>query len=643
MSLPPTFLDELRDRVSLSAVVGRKVIWDARKSNQGRGDMWAPCPFHQEKTASFHVDDRKGFYYCFGCHQKGSVFDFVMATENLGFMEAVARLAAEAGMTMPQRDPRAAEREDKASRLIDVTEAAARWFRLQLASAAGRPARDYLARRGLDKAAQARWGLGLAPDGWRGLCDHLTGQGIDDRLLLEAGLARKSQNGGAPYDVFRNRLIFPIRDGRDRTIAFGGRALDPADNAKYLNSPQTPIFDKGRTLYNVGPARAAAGREGPLIVAEGYMDVIALSEAGFPATVAPLGTAITPDHLAMLWRIHPEPVLALDGDRAGRQAALRTIDLALPLIEAGRSLRICLLPGGQDPDDLLKSAGRDAMREVLAGAEPPVALIWRRETEGRVFDSPERRAALERRLNDIVGRIRDGSIRRHYQTALRELSWQHFNPRRTKASQRAAPPPPIVARQSGAGALPDTTLRESVVLALLLRYPALCIRFAAEMERMEFLDAAHARIAAAIRRLAPDCDSAMLADRVAHELGDDSLEKMLSLRHLGVVPALKGNDPDLAAECLADEIGKLIAGRGLLREIDEAMEDFDALADEALTWRLRQAVDAMERSRRGQVEDRTEFDVAPNGVRISRDERSAFDGLLDRIGAARSSVRDRRT
>ena len=384
MSLPPGFLDELRTRLSLAQVVGRKVMWDARKSNQAKGDLWAPCPFHQEKTASFHVDDRKGYYYCFGCHAKGDAIKFVRETENVSFMEAVEILAGEAGLTMPARDPRAQEKADRRTLLAEVMEQAVQFFRLQLRTGAAGPARDYLsARRGLDDAAQERWEIGFAPDAWQGLWDHLKGKGVADDLILGAGLAKPSQKGGKPYDTFRNRIMFPIRDARGRCIAFGGRAMDPNDAAKYLNSPETELFDKGRSLYNHGPARTAAGKGQPLIVAEGYMDVIALAEHGFGAAVAPLGTAVTETQLQLMWRIAPEPIVALDGDKAGLRAAMRVIDLALPLLEAGQSLRFAIMPEGQDPDDVLKARGPAAMQALLDEAIPMVRLLWQRETDGQ--------------------------------------------------------------------------------------------------------------------------------------------------------------------------------------------------------------------------------------------------------------------
>ncbi|MGY9012588.1 MAG: DNA primase, partial [Rhodobacterales bacterium] len=277
MSLPPGFLDDLRTRISLSQVVGRKVMWDSRKSNKAKGDMWAPCPFHQEKSASFHIDDRKGFYYCFGCHAKGDLISFVRETENVGFLDAVAMLAQEAGMTMPAQDPKAQEKADERTQLGDVMEQAVQYYRLQLNTAPAAEARAYLTRRGLSEATQNRFDMGFAPDIWQGLFKHMTAKGVAADLLIAAGLCAKPDDGGAPYDRFRGRILFPIRDARGRCIALGGRSLDPNARAKYLNSPETVLFDKGRNLYHHGPAREAAGRGQPLIVAEGYMDVIALA------------------------------------------------------------------------------------------------------------------------------------------------------------------------------------------------------------------------------------------------------------------------------------------------------------------------------------------------------------------------------
>ena len=427
MSLPPGFLDELRTRLTLSDVVGRKVMWDTRKSNQARGDYWSPCPFHQEKTASFHVDDRKGFYYCFGCHAKGDAINFVQETENASFMEAVEILAGEAGLPMPARDPKAREQADRRTVLAEAMEAAVRHYRMQLSTQGATRARDYLTGRGLQGKALERFEIGFAPDQRQGLFQALTERGIAAEVVIEAGLCAKPDDGGAPYDRFRDRIIFPIRDARGRCIGLGGRAMSPEARAKYLNSPETPLFDKGRSLYNHGPAREAAGKGQPLIVAEGYMDVIALVKAGFGAAVAPLGTAVTEEQLRLLWRIAPEPVVALDGDTAGIRAALRLMNLALPLIEAGQSLRFCIMPEGKDPDDLIRDGGPEAMQAALDKAEPMVDLLWRQETDGKVLDSPERRAAFDKSLREAVRRIKDTTIRRHYADELDRRRRALFN------------------------------------------------------------------------------------------------------------------------------------------------------------------------------------------------------------------------
>ncbi len=641
MSLPPGFIDELRSRTSLSQVVGRKVTWDTRKSNQGKGDMWSPCPFHQEKTASFHVDDRKGFYYCFGCHAKGDLFSFVQETENVGFMEAVEILAREAGMQMPARDPKAQEKADRRTQLTEVMEQAVAFFRLQLKTAAAAPARDYLAGRGLDEAAQERWGIGFAPPGWQGLWDHLTGKNIDPDLILAAGLAKPSNQGKKPYDTFRDRIIFPIRDQRGRTIAFGGRAMDPSDNAKYLNSPETELFDKGRSLYNHGPAREASGKA-PLIVAEGYMDVIALSEAGFKATVAPLGTAITEDQLQLLWRMHDEPIIALDGDKAGLRAAMRVIDLALPLLEAGKALRFCLMPEGQDPDDLIRDHGAGAMQEKIDASIPLVQLLWRRETEGKTFDSPERKAALDRDLRAAILKLRDPSLRRHYGEEVNRLRRTLFDGARPKRGQpfrargaRGArfdqPAAPTVEAKASAlaaaGAPFEEQLKEAVILATLVTHPHLIPDFLADLERFDTAQPEHE----AVRRALLTSEA---ADRAQIEAicGPQALEKVFAPRHVRISPGVNQDCPaDMAALTIAEELAKLSARRGARAEIEDAARDIEGLADEGLTWRLRQASEGLSEAGNLASDDKAEYDTGPNGARLRRDEKDSFDALLGRI------------
>ncbi|MCB2125641.1 MAG: DNA primase [Rhodobacteraceae bacterium] len=622
MSLPPGFLDELRARTTLSHVVGRKVTWDQRKSNQAKGDFWAPCPFHQEKTASFHVDDRKGYYYCFGCHAKGDALSFLREAEAMPFMEAVETLARAAGMAMPAADPKAAERADRRGELAKVMEEAVRHYRLQLRTSAGAAARDYLARRKLSETAQDRFEIGFAPEGWQGLWDHLKAKGIADDLILDAGLAKASTKGKAPYDVFRNRIMFPIRDARGRCIAFGGRAMDPADSAKYLNSPETELFDKGRTLYNHGPAREAAGKGQRLVVAEGYMDVIALVGAGFEAAVAPLGTAITEDQLQLLWRIHPEPLIMLDGDTAGIRAATRLVDLALPLLKAGQGLRFVILPEGLDPDDLIRSRGREAMAAAIDGAEPMVNLLWRRETESRVFDSPERKAALDKILREAIRRIADPSIRAHYGDEIKRLRWELFAAGRSLPQGRAARRTEGGAHRFRSGApaepLPGTRasllaaarvgdvedyLREAMILAIAITHPACVTRFESEFETLHLRDASHERLRNAVLSAAHDGDPGSLRERVARVAGAE-LEKLFALTHVRIAPPVRNaDDYDFAEMCLAEELAKLEARRGMEAEVAEAMEDLAGLADEGLTWRLSQAAEARHRAERSKLDD----------------------------------------
>ena len=610
MSLPPGFIEELHTRTTLSSVVGRKVTWDMRKSNQAKGDFWAPCPFHQEKSASFHVDDRKGFFYCFGCHAKGDAVTFLKQAENLGFMEAVEVLAREAGMTMPARDPKSAERADRRSQLSDVMEEAIKWFRLQLKTSAAADARAYLTRRGLSQTAQDRWEIGYAPDQRQGLFLSLTAKGLPAEMIVAAGLCALPEDGkGAPYDRFRGRIIFPIRDGRGKAISLGGRALDPNARSKYLNGPETELFDKGRNLFNHAPAREAAGKGQPLIVAEGYMDVIALVEAGFTAAVAPLGTAVTEDQLRLMWRIHDEPVIALDGDKAGISAALRVVDLALPLLEAGKGLRFAVLPTGLDPDDLLSAQGAGAMQKVLDQAQPMVNLLWRREVEGRNFDSPERKAALDKTLRAALTRIADPSIRGHYGDEIKRLRLDLFGTRArtTWAPQRKSQfvkgkfqqpeLPPVAATKASVLAGPadriDELLREAVILATLITHPGLIARFESAIERMDLTGEDHAAIRTI---LLSHMDTATLEDRLRRAV-PAALDALLARPHVQIAPPVRNrNDTELATLCLAEELAKLDARRGARREIEDAVEDLSGVADEGLTWRLSQAAAARHRA-----------------------------------------------
>ena len=414
MRFPPSFLDDIRNRVTISSVIGRKVAWDRRKSNPGKGDFWACCPFHGEKSPSFHADDRKGRYYCFGCKQSGDIFTYLVEKEGVPFPEAVAQLAGEAGLPMPAFSEADATREKQRTSLYEVMEISAKFFQAELQSSRGAKARGYLSDRGLNAAIQTQFALGYAPDDRSALRAHLADKGVGVDEMTEAGMLIAGPDIPVAYDRFRDRVMFPIRDARGRVIAFGGRALKSDVPAKYLNSPETPLFHKGDILYNFDKARAAAHDKGELIAVEGYVDVIAMARAGLDHAVAPLGTALTENQLSLLWKTVPEPTLCFDGDSAGLKAAYRALDLALPLLKAGHSLKFAFLPGGQDPDDLLKAEGPEAVRQVVAAAEPLVQVLWRRGLDENDRATPERRAAFERDLKSLINTIEDDVVKKHY-------------------------------------------------------------------------------------------------------------------------------------------------------------------------------------------------------------------------------------
>jgi len=407
MAFPPQFLDELRVRLPVSEVVGRRV--KLRKA----GREWkALSPFNQEKTPSFTVNDQKGFFHDFSSGKHGDIFDFVMETEGLTFPEAVERLAGMAGLPVPKVSKEAQAREERRKTLHDVVELAAKFFEAMLAARVGAKARGYLADRSIAPATQLKFRIGYASPERYALKEHLGAHGVPVADMVETGLLVAGEDVSLPFDRFRDRLMFPIADFRGRVIGFGGRALSADAQAKYLNSPETPLFHKGMNLYNGAAARIAAHQGAQLIAVEGYVDVIAMVTAGFEATVAPLGTALTEEQLGLLWRMADEPVLCFDGDKAGRRAAYRAVDLALPQLRPGKSLRFAMMPEGQDPDDLVRAGGREAVEEVLAGARPLVDMLWLRETEDGSFDTPERRAALETRIAAVAGGIGEESVRR---------------------------------------------------------------------------------------------------------------------------------------------------------------------------------------------------------------------------------------
>lgn len=556
MRFPPEFLEELRARLPVSEVVGRRV-----KLKKAGREWKGLSPFNQEKTPSFFANDQKAMWFDFSSGRNGNIFDFVMATEGVTFPEAVERLAALAGLPVPQLSPAAEAQAERRRSLYEVMELAAKFFEMTLAARAGARARGYLADRGIDPATQLEFRLGYAPAERFALKEHLGAQGVPVADMVEAGLLVAGDDIPVPFDRFRERVMFPITDLRGRVIAFGGRALDKDVPAKYLNSPETPLFHKGTTLYNGAAAREAAHKGAPLIVVEGYVDVIAMATAGFPATVAPLGTSLTEDQLGLLWKIADEPVLLFDGDDAGKRAAYRAVDLALPRLAPGKSLGFATLPHGHDPDDLIRASGPAAMADVLAAVQPLAEVLWLREIEAGRFDTPERRARLEARLAELTDMIGHESVRRYYRQdlnarlrrllapepqarapgALRDRTDpfrdRGFPPRgRARDAKPAALAAAIAASRTGPlsprlpvsplvrGARSAIPAREALILLALLNHPWLLEEHAEEFAE---LDLVH-----------PDADRlrrVILDACVHHEIGAETLQAMLAERELGPV------------------------------------------------------------------------------------------------------------
>jgi DNA primase len=419
---PPSLLDDIRARLPASQVVGRKVALK-KAGREWRG----LSPFKSEKSPSFFVNDQKGFYHCFASGEHGDIFKFLMRTEGLTFPEAVERLAEEAGVPLPKGEARNPEREDERKRLYDIMEASAKFFEAAIREPGGAHAKTYVGeKRGLTKGTVERFRIGFGPASKNALKGHLAKLGFSTEDMVLSGMLIGGADIPVAYDRFRNRVMFPITDQKGRVIAFGGRALDADAPAKYLNSPETPLFHKGHVLFNAAKARAAAYDKNRVIAVEGYMDVVALSAAGFDESVAPLGTALTEDQMKLLWRMAPEPILCFDGDKAGQKAAFRAIDTALPHLVPGKTIRFALLPDGLDPDEIIRQRGRDAMEAALAETRPFADMLFEREWASGDWTSPERRASLEKQLFTLVGRIQDPQVRGYYADDMRQRLAEKF-------------------------------------------------------------------------------------------------------------------------------------------------------------------------------------------------------------------------
>lgn len=631
MGFSPSFLDELRLRNPIADVVGRRV----KLIRRGR-EYTGLCPFHNEKTPSFTVSDEKGFYHCFGCGAHGDVITFVMEKEGLTFPEAVERLAQDAGLEMPEQTHEDRMKESRRASLADVNEAAALWFSDQLAGARGEDARAYVTKRGLSPRAVRDFRLGFAPSGRTFLKQALLSKGLDETLLIEAGLLIKPDDGGESYDRFRNRLMFPIRDRRGRVIAFGGRAMEKDAPAKYLNSPETPLFHKGLTLYNLDQAQKSARDGAQIIVAEGYMDVIALVEGGFQAAVAPLGTALTEDQLRILWRMAPEPVLCFDGDKAGVRAAQRAADRALPLLEPGHSLRFALLSDGDDPDSLIRGKGASAFQDVLDRAIPLAELLWDMETRDADLSTPERRAALSRNVRAKVREIANNEVRGFYEDEMRtrldklfgrgKSRPKTYENRRFKGSggfqKRFEPQGASSFLKANKLARPNaeddrTHMLEQLILTLLLNHPGLLHQAHEELAELPF---SHALVDKAVEALLSlsahqeNLDSQAIRDTL-RETGLsrllDSLNRDAVVRRVAF--AAKDADVGLVQAGFRHILARLRRMNDLERERAQAVAELEQGGSEAAYNRLKAVMAELESAAGMEIDFALEQDIRLQG------------------------------
>jgi DNA primase len=612
VALSPQWLDELRSRVTLSSVIMRTT------KLQRAGREWkACCPFHNEKTPSFTVNDQKGFYHCFGCQAHGDIISWMTDQRGLSFMDAVKELAAEAGMEVPRPDPREAERAEQRAGLHDVMLAAQNWFVANLASPAGAEARAYLEKRGFNQRTIERFGFGFAPDERTALKTALSQ--FDESMLVEAGLLI-AVDDKPTYDRFRGRLMLPIQDARERVIAFGGRILQDRDGtAKYLNSPDTPLFDKGRTLYNMHRAGPASRKTDRIIVVEGYMDVIALAAAGFEDAVAPMGTALTENQIELLWRVVDKPLLCFDGDAAGQRAAMKALGRALPMLRPGHSLQIVQLPSGLDPDDLIRQQGAQAIDKLLATPKPMLDLIWEHERDALPLASPEDKAGLKERLLAHVDAIENQDIRSLYRRDLldrysgfafpkREFQRGQWQAGRPGALARTTHTPQMTERLRRAASGTFRDMLAQAVLAGLGRYPDLIDLHAEQL----------LRLSAALPEAAPVVDY-LLEAAAGLEPGANS-----PISAAGILPPppdktrfsflMEGSDPDDAREDLAEAISLLVERPELDAAIAAATARFehDPVGAFAEQQRLRKRKLEIE-SRLGQMARKRAASTATDG------------------------------
>ena len=623
------FIQELRDKISLSEIVGKKVQWDNRKSNHSNGNFWACCPFHDEKTASFKVDDIKGFYYCFGCHEKGDAITFLRKTENLDFLSAIKQLAFLAGIELPKnfegKNTSSDERMPKT--LVNLHNLAVVFYKNYLKENPSKGASEFLKNRIASQKILEDFQLGFAPEGKKNLYDYLCHQGYDPETIIRSGLCARNDQGEI-FDRFRNRIIFPIINQRDQIVGLGGRALSNSAKAKYLNSPETEIFHKGKLLFNQNNFVRQKQSKSELIVVEGYMDVIALSKIGFKNCVAPLGTAVTSDQLQKVWHLSSSPIFAFDGDDSGERALVRLAFLALPLISPEKTIQACKLPTGQDPDDIISRFGSEALVRLLEKPKSLHEIIWEHETGDKNYKTPENRSLLESRINSILKNIKNTNLRNHFSSAFFELKRKLFSldensftdtkselsfrshkgtRNRSKTNQNYTNQATRGTRKSLLGSknkpnYMESRFQETAIILSLINHPDLSTHFASKLSEITFLFKDLEKIYNNVLLLnsTEKINHQNFLERLNEKCGYDVYAKLISTGHLRVNPYLKELTSFGETQLILDDVlTRKIARQNILQELADAQEEIKDNNDEALTWRLVQANQFLHEAQRG--------------------------------------------
>lgn len=555
MRFEESFINEIKMRIPISRIIGAKVTFDTRKSNSSKGNFWACCPFHVEKTPSFCCNDHKASYHCFGCQESGDIFNFIMKIEGLSFFQAVEKLADLAGLELPKFNEAQQKKHKNKTTIYEILEKTNKFFEENLQKKEANEARIYLQNRKLSAHTIENFQLGFASAKKFLLKNYLNEQNISDAQMLEAGLLAKSENDGSLYERFNNRIIFPIKDAQNRIIGFGGRALQQNAKAKYINTAETSVFIKGRNLYNLKAARDycyknrkigiyetnnANNLKQELIVVEGYMDVISMHQAGFKNAVAPLGTALTEEQVKLLWQTSLHPILCFDGDDAGLRAAYRTIDRMLPILEPHVSLRFALLPKGLDPDDIIKNKGKEAFSEYLKEAKSLLDLLWQKETLDKDFSTPEKCAVTEKTLLTAAQTIKNTTLKQHYLQILK-VKWKNFlfEQRRDKFFKKANNNSNSITKNLVKNIDTNIANRENILIALLLQNPNLFYKKYEEIENIVFVNKdfneLHKTMLTIVRKNEPNLTAIRFKELLQKQLSNINLNAIEEkIKYIGV-------------------------------------------------------------------------------------------------------------